>query len=227
MVLFPDEDEDMIPTPCKSNTQCKRDRRRADHLLADYDGEHHIENWESKLEEEFNQYERYLRRELPRAVRRRLEEAVAQFSEPYESQLRGQLVDIVRDTQSQLFRAYRHEAQQDHDDEKSTTNTANNTDTFEVQDILDLSAFLAPSPVPESYSIALGDDMLADTPCMGIPHPQASDSGYGSTMSTGIGLKTDDPVCEIDIKLDIDGYMAPDITHQSDNSNTSWSWSYR
>ncbi len=33
--------------------------------------------WEKRRENEFDQYEQYLRRELPGAVRRRLEEAVA------------------------------------------------------------------------------------------------------------------------------------------------------
>lgn len=48
-----------------------------------------------------------MRRELPRVVRRRLEQAVSAFSGPLENQLRSQLVNIVRDAQSEVFELYR------------------------------------------------------------------------------------------------------------------------
>jgi len=89
-ILFPDDPEDSIPSPYYD------------------DGD---TSWESRRDDELDRYERYLRRELPRAVRARLEEAVAAFSDPFVSQLRSQLVDIVRDTQAQLFRDYRQRAQ--------------------------------------------------------------------------------------------------------------------
>ncbi|KAK3331329.1 hypothetical protein B0H66DRAFT_469697 [Apodospora peruviana] len=57
--------------------------------------------------DEFQRYEQYLHRELPQLVRRRLEEAVSGFTTPLENQLRSQLVDIVRNSQSELFRSYR------------------------------------------------------------------------------------------------------------------------
>jgi hypothetical protein len=52
------------------------------------------------------QYEQYLRVELPRLVRNRLEVAVLGASEPLESQIRSQLVEIVRSCQSEAFRSY-------------------------------------------------------------------------------------------------------------------------
>jgi hypothetical protein len=58
--------------------------------------------------QEFDNYERYLQRELPRLVRQQLEIAASEFSGPLENQLRGQLIEIVRDAQSQLFRRYRY-----------------------------------------------------------------------------------------------------------------------
>jgi hypothetical protein len=74
---------------------------------------------------------------------------VASFSDP----LRSQLVDIVRDTQAQLFRDYRQGMQ-------SQSSTVNETDSSPAQsdvpgespDVLfDFSTFLAPPPVSESY----------------------------------------------------------------------------
>ena len=46
-------------------------------------------------------------REMPRVVRRRLEHEAAGFSEPLENHLRGILVDIVREAQSELSRQFR------------------------------------------------------------------------------------------------------------------------
>ncbi|KAK4445174.1 hypothetical protein QBC34DRAFT_166066 [Podospora aff. communis PSN243] len=132
-ILFPDDPEDAIPTPYYD------------------DGD---SSWESRRDDEFNRYESYLRRELPRAVRTRLEEAVASFSDPFVRQLRSQLVDIVRDTQAQLFRDYRQTMQA----RSSTTNdTGPDTAQFDApgqfSDIfLDLSPFDHPSPISESQA---------------------------------------------------------------------------
>jgi hypothetical protein len=121
-------------------------------LLADYDDGD--SSWESRRDDEFDRYERYLRHELPRAVRTRLEEAVASFSDPFVRQLRSQLVDIVRDTQAQLFRDYRQTMQA----RSSTTDDKDsNTTQFDApgqfSDIfLDLSPFDHPSPIPESQA---------------------------------------------------------------------------
>ncbi|KAG7287262.1 hypothetical protein NEMBOFW57_006769 [Staphylotrichum longicolle] len=87
-ILFPDDDENDIPEP--------------------YDEDDPRMTWEAHRAQEFDQYERYLRRELPRLVRQRLEVAASDISSgPLETELRNRLVDIVRDSQSHLFQLYR------------------------------------------------------------------------------------------------------------------------
>ncbi|KAK0614408.1 hypothetical protein B0T14DRAFT_570344 [Immersiella caudata] len=145
-ILFSDDPEDTIPTPYYD------------------DGD---TSWESRRDDEFDRYERYLRRELPRAVRTRLEEAVASFSDPFVRQLRSQLVDIVRDTQAQLFRDYRHSMQAQHSagDGRGLI-TAQFDAPREFSDIfLDLSAFSPPSPLLESET-TLGDSSQPDPPAI-------------------------------------------------------------
>jgi hypothetical protein len=137
--------------------------------LTDYDDG--IASWESRRDDELDRYEIYLRRELPRAVRTRLEEAtVASSSDPFQvmRQLRSQLVDIVRDTQAQLFRDYRQGIHA-----QSSTSEVGGLDTTQFQfdasghfsDVfIDLSPFNPPSALPENRTI-LGDG--------GQPHPSA------------------------------------------------------
>lgn len=51
-------------------------------------------------------YEQFLRRELPSRVRQELEIRIEEALSPVEEGLQSQLVDIVRDTQRQLFEIY-------------------------------------------------------------------------------------------------------------------------
>ncbi|KAI1323872.1 hypothetical protein F5Y16DRAFT_382503 [Xylariaceae sp. FL0255] len=53
------------------------------------------------------EYEEYLERELPHRVRQQLEARIDQVLDPVEETMRGQLVDIVRDVQLDLFRLWR------------------------------------------------------------------------------------------------------------------------
>ncbi|KAH7304168.1 hypothetical protein B0I35DRAFT_414647 [Stachybotrys elegans] len=55
----------------------------------------------------FSQYEQFLRQELPSRVRQELEVRIRERLNPIEEGLRGELVDIVRDMQLQLFNIYR------------------------------------------------------------------------------------------------------------------------
>jgi len=55
----------------------------------------------------FSLYEQFLRRELPRRVRRELESRIEERLNPIEEGLRGELVEIVRDLQLQLFEMYK------------------------------------------------------------------------------------------------------------------------
>ncbi|KAI8626255.1 hypothetical protein F5Y19DRAFT_478863 [Xylariaceae sp. FL1651] len=86
-ILFPSDDEFAIPTPYYDNSQNS--------------------TWESQRDFEFEQYERYLRFELPRLVRSQVEEAVLGEMGPLESQLMTHLPEIIRDCQEKLFHSYR------------------------------------------------------------------------------------------------------------------------
>ncbi|KAM7203143.1 hypothetical protein V8F20_004085 [Naviculisporaceae sp. PSN 640] len=56
---------------------------------------------------EFIRYEQFLRRELPGRVRQELETRIEERINPMEETLRGELVEIVRDMQLQLFELYK------------------------------------------------------------------------------------------------------------------------
>lgn len=53
------------------------------------------------------EYETFLRREMPNRVRQQLELRIEDALNPIEEALRGQIVDIVRDVQMELFRSFR------------------------------------------------------------------------------------------------------------------------
>ena len=63
--------------------------------------------WEARWAQERHKYERYLRRELLRSVRQRLEIAASQISGPLDKAPPTQLVEIVHDGLSQVFQQYR------------------------------------------------------------------------------------------------------------------------
>lgn len=56
-------------------------------------------------------YERFLQRELPPRVRGQLERRIEEELIPVEARLRGQIVEIVRDTQVELFRLFKLSSQ--------------------------------------------------------------------------------------------------------------------
>lgn len=86
-ILFPDEDGDLVPSPYyQSSNISDAERQRMDEL---------------------KRYERFQRRELLRAVRRLLEEAVSGMAGPLEDQLRTHFVGIIRQAQTEVFQAYR------------------------------------------------------------------------------------------------------------------------
>ncbi|KAF2101375.1 hypothetical protein NA57DRAFT_53346 [Rhizodiscina lignyota] len=82
-ILFPDDDEDSIPSP--------------------YYGTDGDVNGQSDA---LAEYDRYMARELPRLVRTQLEATIMGLSMPLESQIQSQLVDIVRNCQKEVFKAY-------------------------------------------------------------------------------------------------------------------------
>ena len=62
--------------------------------------------WKARYAQELQKYERYLRRELLRSVRQRLEIAASQISGPLDKAPPTQLVEIVHDSLSQVFQQY-------------------------------------------------------------------------------------------------------------------------
>lgn len=158
--------------------------------------------WEAQRTQEFDNYERYLRRELPRVVRQRLEIAASEFSGPLENQLRGQLIDIVRDSQSQLFRLYRSAYPATTDPGTASSQlppefrgepamagpTVHDMDSGGAADLVDFdfSAFF-PQPLADERYVNPTDinftAPMATTP--GGDHQAFSDSGYGS-MGVGV-----------------------------------------
>jgi hypothetical protein len=107
---------------------------------------------------EFAQIEQYSRRELPRLVRRELELRVRRSYSTIEERLRSELIDIVRDCQSEVFRSYR----QANDSSKSSTHSTDGSgiiqpsmpifgsSTLEEAASFDLSPTIAPPPRPSA-----------------------------------------------------------------------------
>ncbi|KAK6212459.1 hypothetical protein LQW54_005233 [Pestalotiopsis sp. IQ-011] len=56
------------------------------------------------------EYENFLRHEMPDRVRHQLELRIEEALNPLEETLRGQIVDIVRDVQLELFQSFRASA---------------------------------------------------------------------------------------------------------------------
>ncbi|KAF2806291.1 uncharacterized protein BDZ99DRAFT_394273, partial [Mytilinidion resinicola] len=81
-ILFPFDPEADMPSPCKSDL-----------------GSSYFSN-------EFAMFEVFSRRELPRLVQTGLEVIVEQETQPLEDRLKSQLVEIVRNSQAQLFSMY-------------------------------------------------------------------------------------------------------------------------
>ncbi|KAI0413265.1 hypothetical protein F5X98DRAFT_390999 [Xylaria grammica] len=78
------------------------------------------------------EYEEYLQRELPLRVRQQLEVRVERALDPVEEALRGQLVEIVRDVQLELFQLFRSAIPSvDGQDSRRTLRLNNNTNSDE------------------------------------------------------------------------------------------------
>jgi len=155
--------------------------------------------WETRRSQEFDNYERYLRRELPRLVRQQLEIAASEVSGPLENHLRGQLIEIVRDAQSQLFQRYRGsepasagpatspsqapfpELQLDSamtglEFQNNTINSISNAQFLEF----DFSAYFQQPPIDENYVNPVNILPVETSAALGGEHQPRSDSGYGS-----------------------------------------------
>ncbi|KAK4164609.1 hypothetical protein QBC43DRAFT_300104 [Cladorrhinum sp. PSN259] len=187
-ILFPDDDENDIPSPY-------------------YDSEDAVG---------FDQYERYLRREVPRVVRRRLEISAAAIAVPVENELRAQLVDIIRSSQAEAFEGFRRMIGQTPSPTRPTAALVPSDSIASIMSAQDEPAiYLAPvaeesqqlgddgmylfdfsafSPAPVVEEAFVMPDTLIPRPAMngllrGYSPPTAPDSGYGSTSGTLGGKK--------------------------------------
>jgi hypothetical protein len=196
-ILFPDDSDEDIPSPCEF-------------LLSDFLILFHRANavffivysilaissppsWPDQLAA----YERYLSRELPRLIRTRLDTVFAGSAAPLEDQLRSQLVDLVRNCQSELFRSY-HQPWPD----SSTVNnqdlvptppsaqiSANETDLL----LEDLSAWFAPPTITDAMQSFSGSNLEQTFAWNGSMLP-SSDSGNGTQTweQSGSGFYVDE-----------------------------------
>jgi hypothetical protein len=132
-------------------------------------------------------------RELPRLVRTQLETIVLGASGPLESGLQSQLIDIIRNSQRELFRAFAASR----DPQTSATDAPSGPSTDPVlldappTDMLaDINAFFPPPYLPEN-TLFTYDDLLQNTSgfCPPIGFSSFSDSAYGSlnaSLSSGL-----------------------------------------
>jgi hypothetical protein len=132
------------------------------------------------------EYDRYLRLELPRRIRNQLESTILGASEPLESQLRRQLVDIVRNVQSQISREYQllnephtptPETQLNQTVVEPSTELSNNV----VLTPFDFSAWFSPPTLTDPNMQPPDNETLRTSQTFQSGHSlNFSDSGYGS-----------------------------------------------
>ncbi|PSN65855.1 hypothetical protein BS50DRAFT_621649 [Corynespora cassiicola Philippines] len=89
LILFPDTPPTQLPTPYYDDGDTADDAESSSPKASD-----------------ITQYEAYLRRELPRRVRKELEIAIEKMVGPIEETLKNQLEDIVRNCQERLSKTY-------------------------------------------------------------------------------------------------------------------------
>lgn len=153
-ILFPRDADDQIPTPFY-NTPSRDDQPTA----------------KSPGSDDFAGFEEYRRRELPRIIRQRVEEAVQREHEPLEERVKNEMMQMIRDCTTELLREYRKSV-------ACTPACGADEELF----------FKPPSPIPVSQS---GPGLLEtsrNTNSAYIAHStQLSDSGY---RSLGSGFTT-------------------------------------
>jgi len=99
-LLFPTEE---IPSPCKSIPIFKPGT--GDNIVDFEPVQEDVSN--SSDSRELENYERYIRRELPGLVREHIEALFRQETRPIETSLIGNLVNTMRESQERLFETYR------------------------------------------------------------------------------------------------------------------------
>jgi hypothetical protein len=116
-LLFPDE---ITPSPCGSPlfhpsilifyhqiTRHMSSSQASEHTNNVTDYEPVQEDMQSPDSRALAEYEQYCRRELPRYFRASLEEMIDKEAQPFEENIRSQLMSMIRDCQDRVFSTYR------------------------------------------------------------------------------------------------------------------------
>jgi len=174
-VIFPDHDEELIPSPYYGNDPTMTSGRNGSDQLTEY--------------------EQYLRLELPRLIRNQLEVTILGASEPLESQIRSQLVDIVRSCQSEAFRAYQSSARPQSPSPNAQTGSRDPVQSLESAAVstdppFDMSAWFEPPTILDpDLQISSNELFPNEASCQTPDFLGFSDSGYGSYhLGFGDGL---------------------------------------
>ncbi|OCK91248.1 uncharacterized protein K441DRAFT_679729 [Cenococcum geophilum 1.58] len=121
--------------------------------------------------DDFAGFEEYRRRELPRIIRQRVEEAVQREHEPLEERVKNEIMQIIRDCTTELLHDYRRERQ-------SVASTP-------AHGVAGEHFFVPPSPIPANQS---GPGLLEASQNTNNAYlaksAQLSDSGYRSLGSS-------------------------------------------
>lgn len=158
------------------------------------------------------EYENFLQRELPPLVRSQLEARIEAALYPVEEALRGQIVDIVRDTQVELFRCFTSSTQQRSrppNDEASAAEAARGGPGERVEATQDrpdgeqppptstsawpeqLEAYRPPDPfLDDQWGMLEFDGQLYDFGQM-MRDESFADSAYGTISAGSFGQKSD------------------------------------
>jgi len=114
-------------------------------------------------------------------IRSRLETAVLGASEPVESQIRSQLVEIVRSCQSELFRSYQQSGRQQPRRQDTRSGDLTPITSLETRDIpstdmsVDLSAWIIPPSITDSNPQLPSNALLQSSSAFG---PTSENSGF-------------------------------------------------
>ena len=138
----------------------------------------------TRQSDQLAEYDRYMARELPRLVRTQLETIVHGASGPLESGLQSQLIDIIRNCQRELFRAYAA----NQDPQVSTTGPSPSSNEPEFLDtpptdvLAGINAFFPPPSMPDNNVLFTYEDLLQNSSglCPPISLSSFSDSAYSS-----------------------------------------------
>lgn len=140
---------------------------------------------------ELEDYERYVRLELPRVFRSALEAAVNNAIQPTEELLRPQLLSLIRDAQDEVFSQYRAAHTQPERLSSSPSHHTNSLGTCQTND-LSIGALSSQEPANHVASGSLSDSEIhsADSGngSFDCRTTRYADSGYGSVSPSDIPI---------------------------------------